>query len=42
MAAETKKEEIELDIGHVLFIAIVGYSKLLIRLRPTRPDAYCP
>ena len=29
MAAETKKE-IELDIGHVLFIDIVGYSKLLI------------
>ncbi len=28
MAAETKKE-IELDIGHVLFIDIVGYSKLL-------------
>jgi TolB-like protein/Tfp pilus assembly protein PilF len=29
MLAETKKE-IELDIGHVLFIDIVGYSKLLI------------
>src|SRR5438094_9809805 len=29
MAAETKKE-IELEIGHVLFIDIVGYSKLLI------------
>ena len=29
MAAETKKE-IELDIGHVLFIDIVGYSKLFI------------
>src|SRR5436309_7602262 len=29
MAAETKKE-IGLEIGHVLFIYIVGYSKLLI------------
>jgi len=29
MAAESKKE-IELEIGHVLFIDIVGYSKLLI------------
>src|SRR6266516_3157405 len=29
MAAETKKE-IGLEIGHVLFIDIVGYSKLLI------------
>ena len=29
MAAENKKE-IELEIGHVLFIDIVGYSKLLI------------
>src|SRR4029078_447869 len=29
MAAEIKKE-IELEIGHVLFIDIVGYSKLLI------------
>ena len=29
MAAEVKKE-IELEIGHVLFIDIVGYSKLLI------------
>src|SRR5215467_2980096 len=29
MSAETKKE-IELEIGHVLFIDIVGYSKLLI------------
>src|SRR5437016_12755600 len=29
MAAETKKE-IELEIAHVLFIDIVGYSKLLI------------
>src|SRR5436305_2778709 len=29
MAAETKKE-IGLEIGHVLFIEIVGYSKLLI------------
>ena len=29
MAAETKKE-IEFQIGHVLFIDIVGYSKLLI------------
>src|SRR5262252_9978755 len=28
MAAEVKKE-IELEIGHVLFIDIVGYSKLL-------------
>ena len=29
MAAKTKKE-IGLEIGHVLFIDIVGYSKLLI------------
>src|SRR6516162_4701707 len=29
MAAETKKE-IEFQIGHVLFVDIVGYSKLLI------------
>src|SRR5207248_7609580 len=29
MSAETKKE-IQLEIGHVLFIDIVGYSKLLI------------
>ncbi len=29
MAAETNKE-IGLEIGHVLFIDIVGYSKLLI------------
>ena len=29
MASEIKKE-IELEIGHVLFIDIVGYSKLLI------------
>src|SRR5213075_1312801 len=29
MSAEVKKE-IQLDIGHVLFIDIVGYSKLLI------------
>src|SRR6476646_5721071 len=29
MAAEAKKE-IELEIAHVLFIDIVGYSKLLI------------
>ena len=29
MPAEIKKE-IELQIGHVLFIDIVGYSKLLI------------
>ena len=29
MAAETKKE-IGLEIGHVLFIDIAGYSKLLI------------
>ena len=29
MATEVKKE-IELEIGHVLFIDIVGYSKLLI------------
>ena len=30
MPAEIKKE-IELEIAHVLFIDIVGYSKLLIR-----------
>ena len=29
MAAEVKKE-IQLEIGHVLFIDIVGYTKLLI------------
>ena len=29
MAAEVKKE-IKLEIGHVLFMDIVGYSKLLI------------
>jgi len=29
MPSETKKE-IEFQIGHVLFIDIVGYSKLLI------------
>src|SRR5438309_11562231 len=29
MSAEAKKE-IQLEIGHVLFIDIVGYSKLLI------------
>ena len=29
MSAEVKKE-IELELGHVLFIDIVGYSKLLI------------
>ena len=29
MASDVKKE-IELEIGHVLFIDIVGYSKLLI------------
>ena len=29
MSAEVKKE-IQLEIGHVLFIDIVGYSKLLI------------
>jgi len=38
MAVEGKKE-IELEIAHVLFIDIVGYSKLLVnqqseRLRP--------
>jgi hypothetical protein len=31
MAAEVKKE-IQLEIGHVLFIDIVGYSKLFIAL----------
>jgi len=30
MAAEVKKE-IELEIGHLLFIGIVGYSKLLVK-----------
>ena len=28
--AEEPKKEIELKIGHVLFIDIVGYSQLLI------------
>src|SRR6266705_2043273 len=35
MAAETKKE-IGLEIGHVLFIDIVGYSKLLIHEQSER------
>src|SRR6478672_4287503 len=35
MAAETKKE-IGLEIGHVLFIDIVGYSKLLIEEQKER------
>ncbi len=30
MAAAEVKKEIELEIAHVLFIDIVGYSKLLI------------
>ena len=46
MAAQTNKE-IGLEVGHVLFIDIVGYSKLLInvlltpaflRLDPLRND----
>ncbi len=35
MAGEVKKV-IQLEIGHVLFIDIVGYSKLLIATRTTR------
>src|SRR6187200_2933555 len=35
MAAEVKKE-IQLEIGHVLFIDIVGYSKLLINEQSER------
>ena len=31
--AEEPKKEIELKIGHVLFIDIVGYSKLLLKQR---------
>ena len=29
--AEEPKKEIELKIGHILFIDIVGYSKLLVK-----------
>ena len=35
MSTEVKKE-IELEIGHVLFIDIVGYSKLLINEQSER------
>jgi hypothetical protein len=35
MSTEIKKE-IELEIGHVLFIDIVGYSKLLINEQKRR------
>ena len=35
MAAEVKKE-IQLEIAHVLFIDIVGYSKLLINEQSER------
>src|SRR5438105_10564121 len=38
MSAETKKE-IQLEIGHVLFIDIVGYSKLLINEQRALLDA---
>jgi hypothetical protein len=38
MAAEVKKE-IELEIGHVLFIDIVGYSKLLMNEQRALLDA---
>jgi hypothetical protein len=37
MSAEVKKE-IELEIAHVLFIDIVGYSKLLINEQRTAVD----
>jgi hypothetical protein len=37
MSAEVKKE-IQLEIAHVLFIDIVGYSKLLINEQRTLPD----
>ncbi len=39
MSTEIKKE-IALEIAHVLFIDIVGYSKLLINGRARRPTAY--
>jgi hypothetical protein len=35
MSAEIKKE-IRLEIGHVLFIDIIGYSKLLINEQKRR------
>ncbi|HWX17193.1 MAG TPA: hypothetical protein VNY07_11440 [Chthoniobacterales bacterium] len=37
MSAEDKKE-IELELAHVLFIDIVGYSKRLINERCTLPS----
>src|SRR6476620_4370239 len=37
MATETNKE-IELEIGHVLFIDIVGYSKLSVNEQHARVD----
>ena len=37
MAAESKKE-IELEIAHVLFIDIVGYSKLSVNEQHARVD----
>jgi len=37
MSAEVKKE-IELELAHVLFIDIVGYSKVLINIQRTFLD----
>ena len=37
MAAESKKE-IELEIAHVLFLDIVGYSKLSVNEQHARVD----
>jgi hypothetical protein len=41
MAAEIKKE-IKLEIGHVLFMDIVGYSKLLINEQRAVVDELTP
>jgi hypothetical protein len=39
MSSEVKKE-IQLEIAHVLFINIIGYSKLLMNQRKRR-NVYC-
>ena len=41
MASEIKKE-IKLEIGHVLFMDIVGYSKLLINEQRAVVDELTP
>ena len=35
--AEEEKTKLRLEIGHVLFIDIVGYSKLLLKQQSERP-----